>query len=458
MNATLRDTLRALPPEPPDDLGLPSTARRRAQALRRRRYAAVSAGAVAAVTAFALVASGAVLPDASRRVRPVTGDPLVGDFPDWPRRGDVKDVDVELAAVEAWQESLHRRGVAPVGGTRVLYAGGGAERPVVVLHGTAEVGGDRLVVVTFDGGRPDVFADRPAPLPGVGALRIAIPGQGGSHRPLQDMCPVVGREDPSAVRLLVVGAPGTRSARWRRSEALPAECGARGDTGAEWEDVPLRDGAGLVTLPFDSRTDVWAEVRAPGPYVVTGTPMIWARSTGTYGPLTAAGGATGVARRTDGSRADDLADAVIATALPDGRRCETQWAQSLPDGTPVVLCHGLADGGGIESAVFVAEDGEHRVRAYDVPVELGGDSFTAVIQGHTARWVVFCGMPMFPEATLIRGDVRRPFPLTLGAGFLRLDRGQPVDGARVTSGRYGPDGGIHLVAPEGREIGGRAGR
>ena len=460
MNATLRDALHGLAPEPPDDLGRPATARRRARTLRRRRIA--SAGTAVAV-AFALVVAGnAVLTGSpGRTVTPTAASGgLVGTFPNWPRRG-TNGPGLDQPAIDTWSESVRARGASVVGTPRVLYSGGGGTAvPFVVLHGTAFPGGDRLAVVTFGGGPARVRYDRAAPLPGTAAIAFLVdpPPQGpvGSNG-----CDTT--SDPAKdTWLLVLAAPDVREARWRVTGPPGVECGrAREDV--PWQPAVLNGGRAFagtggstfLAVPFRDGNHLDVEARRGGEWVRTDG------IGGTAGPYPAFDRMRGIRTplgwevRTDVSRAEAVA---ASLPLPDGvrrdERCELELARSLPDGTAVVLCTfppGSAGDAKGTRVYVAADDARGRFRTYAFPPGVY-THYATVIEGRTGRWLVFVDRPDQRSAALVENGVTRPIPLEHGTGYLRLAGGEGGPGARITTSDFGPDGGQALTLLEGREV------
>ena len=448
--STLRDTLHALPPEPPAELGLAGNARRRAGRIRRRR--ALAGSAVTAVVAALAVAAVALPRPAD--VVPAATSPLVGTFPEWPRRGD-GDAALDADAVATWTAFVEGPAKARLVGTpRVLYSGA-ADR-LVVLAGTTDPGGDRLAVDgPGAGGDLAVLADRAAPLPGTVALRFLIAAPPEPTNGYYCGAPLV--DDPAyATRLLVVAAPGVREARWLRTGPLGLHCPFSTAAAAprEHHPVEVRDGVALADIPMGSGEFVFGEVRVSGGRWVDAV-RLQTPATAPYPAPDAAPASATLPRfvRTDHSRADALAlllDDDGIEGVAGGERCREAWSRSLPDGTAAVFCIVRSPDENDptrDRAVVVADGADRRFRVYDFPPTTA-DVFATVVTGRTARWLVVVGPKDLAGATLL-GDREVPVPLVDGAGFLRLEDGQATGDTflRTSSGGTYP-----VVRIDGREV------
>lgn len=443
MNATLRDALHGLPPEPPEHLGLHTTARRRAGTIRRRRAALAGTAAVTAV--LAVVAGAAVLPRGDE-VTPAASSPLVGTFPDWPGRGAAYLRD-EQRGVADWTGWVRDRARATVVGTpRVLYAADAGGTTLAVVAGTTDPGGDRVALLATNRADP-TLVEAPAPLPGVpafGLVAFAPP----DRSPLNPCAEGPVDDDRHDTTLVVVAAPEHRAARWRTVPGV-----ACGLPALEWRDLALPDGAAHLGIPLRPYWRVELEVLTPGGW--RRVPVTRETPDGAYPRVrrTSTPTALGWAVRSDGSRADALADALTlgVPGVAGGAACIREMARSLPDGTAVVLC--TAPGGGPKDtrATFVADDSHGRFRAYRYPQGLI-DAYVTVIEGRTGRWLVFVGPPDMAAASLVENGTARPIPLEHGTGYLRLADGEGRPGATLTTPGYPPGGGWSLTLIEGREI------
>lgn len=343
----------------------------RCRAARRGRY--VTAVALAAVLA-ALVGLGLVT---GRPPHPPVDTGSAPALPDWPRRGP-GDAAKDDAAIAVWDAELTAHRVRRHGGPHVLWSG----HDVVVLYGTTEVGGDRLVVVRNGA----VYADAPAPGPHVHAVAVLLdPPRNGPS----DMPRCLPRS--AKARLLVLTEPGRTRAQWR-----PSVC----QTDARWHGVHLHDGAALATITL--RTNQQVELGKD-------IPAIQHPIAAEYDELLLRG-----AVRTDFSRATDLAHRIPG--------CVARWEQSLPDGTPVVLCASK------QQVHVVAESRDRRTHVF---ADLPDGNVAVVVAGHERRWLVVAGPPDLRSATLV-GRTSRAIPLTYGTGFLPLGE-EPLTGTYVTT-------------------------
>jgi hypothetical protein len=448
----LRSALHDLAPEPPDDLGLPGVALGRARVLRRRRHVGAVVASCTAVLALVL-ALGA--PAALRRSEPdPAGPPGTGTFPFWPRRGDVADPAVDRAAIAAWDASLRVQGVVRSREPRVLYAGGGA-RTVVVLHAVADIGGERLVVLTREPRRAfTVYLDQPAPERGSAVVAVGLGAPPVTRIDARMPCPAVPAYRPGPERLLVLGGPGTRRAEWHLGVDRPEGCAEDGAAG--WLPVPLRDGAGLVPVRLTGSSPI--EVRA---YAKAATlrGVHWARSDTAPYALRIVGGdsnlAPGWPRREDGSGTDRLGfDLVryVSKGRPDGSSGSPVWSASLPDGTPAALYLARRGRGGAERMVLVAADPTGRARVYlDVRKDPLPSAFTAIVDGYEGRWLLVVGPATLREAALVDGGTTRTVPLAVGWGAVRLDA-EPSKDAYLWTPDFPPGGGEAIQGRSGRPV------
>ena len=441
----LRDALHTLAPEPPDDLGLATTARRRARSLRRRRTLAAT-GTALAVVAGAAFAGGALPRD--RAVAPVThGSELTGTFPNWPRRGD-GDPLRDRAAIDAWAMSVKHRDGAVVGTPRVLYAGGDRV-PVVVLHGTAYPGGDRIAVVTFEAGAAGrVIAEGPAPLPGVAGLVVTFdPAREGGVEVGGDMCRKGPADDPAHdTRDLLIVAPDVRRAQWRSDGFPPTACGPGSPLVTDWRDVPVDGGAVLVPVPMGPFSMIrWSLTRADG---ATGVPHGPGSAVASLWPVMLGSGGTplGWARRQDGSRAAEAGVAVCRWVEGGSPPCVGEWAVSLPDGTSAGLHAVVRDPGRAEPWLF-ADDARGVFRAYRLPSGVVG-AVAGVVEGRGGRWLLVVGPPSMSRAAVHAGGAPREVELRHGTGFLRLADGEDLAGATVVTS----EGTYPVERPEGQVV------
>lgn len=441
MSPDLRTALRDLAPEPPAGLGSPETARRRARQIRRRRYAAVASAATLAVVA----AFGVTIGGPARDGGDFAGSRQTGAFPNWPRRGDVTDPAVTGDAVRAW--FTHLKGRDPMGEKPdVLYGGGGA-RPVFVLHGDTHRGGERLAVVTRDAtGAWDVVLDTPAPLRDAVVTVHLEPPRAAQH-PAASVCRPAAASHAS--RLLVLGPPETRSARWRQNRVVPPHCADRTGSDTPWTDVPLTEGAGLVAAPVTPYGGTEVEVVLPD-RVVTGAPTAPGQDDGSYGGLviteTWSPVMDGWPYRTDRTRAELLSER-MADAVPGSGECRRIAAFSLSDSTPVAAC-AATDGDGYD-VVMWAEGADRVVREYRGRTKMLSD-VAMLVDGHTARWLVVVGPAALDGVAVVDGDVLVPVRTTLGVGW--VEAGEAGPGARVTTNGYGPGGGFAIWDRTGDEV------
>jgi hypothetical protein len=426
----LRDTLERLAPEPPDDLGLASTARRRARSLRRRRTLAAS------TTALAVLAGAAFAGNALPREREATGpsyarrSEFAGTFPNWPRRGDA-DPSVDRAAIDAWTRSVRERGAEVVGVPRVLYAGGAGGGPVVVLHGTAYPGGDRVAAVTFEAGTATLKEEGAAPLPGVVGLVLTLDSARTDPVGVDgDMCFKGPADDPAHdTRVLVLAAPGIRHAEWHSDGFPPQTCGPDSPLVTAPREAPLDDGVALVHVPMGPYTRIaWWLTDADG---LGNVPR-------GFGPVSPLDGLPaphrsprGWPQRSDSSGALWEGSEVCRSLTKGDPGCQLTWAQSLPDGTTAgaFAVPGWNAQEGVEPWFFAdATDGT--VRAYRMP---GGvvAALAAVLPGRSGRWLAVVGPASMTTATLRANGASRTVPLVDGTGFLRLSDGDDLGGATV---------------------------
>ena len=441
MTNDLRAALRDLAPEPPAALGRPETAWRRAKALRCRRYATVSSAATLAVVA----AFGITLTVPGGNGADSAGSRQIGTFPNWPRRGDVTDAVVSDAALGAWRAYFGRHDPTP-SQPQVLYGGGGAQ-PVFVLHAASRRGGERLAVLTRDAaGRWNVVSDTPAPLRDA-VVTVQLEPPGAAEHPVGAACAPAAASHAS--RLLVLGPPDTRSARWRQNRVVPPGCADRSGSDTPWTDVPLTDGAGLVPASVTPYGGTEVEV-VTGDRVVSGAPERPRRDTASYGGLavsqTWAPVRDGWAYRTDRTRAELLAER-MPNAAGDRGECRRIAAFNLPDSTPVAVCAAAGDG---YDVVTWAEGADRVVRAYRVRTKMLNE-IALVVHGHTGRWLVVVGPPGLTGVAFVDSGERHPVPTTHGIGWWHLDLG-PYPGARVTTADFPPGGGIGVEQPAGVEV------
>ena len=455
----LRDALRGLAPEPPDDLGSVDDARRRGRAIRRRRrYAAASATALSLVAILGVTVVGGGNPPRPADV--TSGDMLSGTFPDWPVRGDLADDDTVLdAAVSAFTRSLGAQGINRTS-TIPLYAGGGGDRPVVVLHATPERGGERFVVVTREAGGYEVFADVPAPLPGEYQVSVLLGAPEQKH-PHPEGTPCVstpGYVAGTTQRLLVLGPPGELvSAGWRLVRTFPPGCGIANGGETAPQAIALTDGAGLADVRVGQYGTLEMEGVERDGSSWTGPPTIIERTVPARYPafeVKEFAPATGLdwPLRTDQSRADAFAEAVRMrnSIQNEYGECVTHVARSLPDGTPVVLC--VTRGEHPDPQVVIwAENAERRARSYArISLDKPGSPYSAIVDGHAGRWLVVIGAADENDVTLVDGADRRAVPMTHGMGYLRLES-EPSADARLTTPDFAEGGGFAIADRTGED-------
>jgi len=432
MSDLLRATLDDLAPEPPAHLLDVDGTRRRARSIRRRRAAAAVTGTL---TAVALVLGlGAVVTRPPRPMDPAR-PPAQGaaTYPDWPRRGDAP-ASVDRAAVAAWDATLRARDVRRRSEPRVLFAGG--DPLVVVLHGLAEVGGERLVALTRRPGKAfTVYADVPAPPRGSRSLAAVLVEP--DLRPTDSAC-----DDPrrkSLSWLLVLAEPGARQARWRSQPRQGDACRTPGQTPEE--AVDLAGGTLLKLVNVAWTAEVVVSVDGARTQVVGG-------STGPYGSRIAhapdEGAFSGL--REDGSSASSLIFDV--SRVPGWVGGEPAWSAALPDGTRASLSFATMTDGR-RHALLLADDASGAVRLYlDVKRDPVPSAYAVIVDGYRGRWLLVVGHETLREAVLVDRGVRTPIPLDTGWGAILLDA-EPSPDARVWTPDFAPGGGGGIASRTG---------
>jgi hypothetical protein len=443
----LRDTLHAAP-EPPDGIGLgAASARRRAKAIKRRRYAAVTS----AVTCVAVVVAGLALVSPARRATDVTpvGPAPAGEYPDWPRRGNAPAT-LDAEAVAAYDEYLREDtdGVSR-GSHRVLYADErSGNEAVVVLHAVASAGGERIVVLTGTSGDLSVYLDVPAPEPGAEAVSVVLDREEYTPGNICDR----GEGEPPQARLLVLAAPGSRtSVEWTTTAPPTCRDGSvwtRGDTALGADATVLMP----VPVPRPALFAVGVPGAAPGRVFHRGRPAL--ESYRRLVPGVPESGPVPWTPRIDVSRALELRDAMTQQRGLQkhygGSDCRTLVVTSLPDGTPLVLCALRDVRDPLVLLVTESRDRENRVYL-EIPPDPLPTAFVAVVDGLSGRWLVVAGDEGLGAAELRTAAGSREIPLTQGVGWLRLDREPPAD-AQVWTPGYGPGGGMAIMDRTGRVL------
>lgn len=435
MSDLLRSVLDDLAPEPPAHLVPIEGTRRRAKVIRRRRALTAAASTL---TAFALVLGVAALvarPATPRPADPVTPLP-VSTYPDWRRRGDAP-ASVDREAIAAWDATLRAQGVRRHREPRVLFAGG--DPLVVVLHGVAEVGGERLVVLTREPGKPfAIYTDVSAPVRGSRGMAVLLD----QPRFTQSStgCDVLSHARPA--RLLVLAEPGARRAEWWTRRLNPDACDVPDRTPAQ--PVALDGGYALTAVRGAWDAEIRAEVDGRYAEVVRATddpePYATRIDRSLAGPFSVP--------RADGSRAQSLLFDYIRVPGFDGGTGGGSWHAALPDGTRGSLTFAnMKDGS--RHAILLADDARGEVRLYlDVKRDPLPSAYTAIVDGYDGRWLLVVGHETLREAALVDGGVRTEIPLTLGWGAIRLDT-EPSADARVWTPDFAPDGGSAIMSRSG---------
>lgn len=454
---TLRDTLHDIVPEPPDDLGLPHTARGRAKVVRRRRYY----GAASGVALTVMAVFGVTVVGNGTTPRPVDvargGDVLGGTFPDWKPRGDLLHTDAVPKAESAWIRGVAKQGVNRTE-TSVLYAGGGSE-PVVVLHALGERGGERLVVVTAKDGEYEVYADVPAPMLGSMPITVLLGAPARSLRhPEGTPCESTpGYAGGTRQRLLVLGEDVT-SVKWFLTGVVPAHCASSNGRETLPAHLAVVDGAAFGEVRIGRYGDIVTDgVNADGSsWTADGVTIRGRTVPDRYNDLDvkASTPPTGLdwPLRTDESRAEAFAEAVrVRNSISEEYgECRAHVMLSLPDGTPVVLCVTVGDHRDPQVVIW-AENGERKARSYArIGLNKPGSPYSAIVQGHRGRWLVVIGPPDQKRLMFVDGEWRREVPIKNGVGWLPIET-EPEKSAYLTGPDYGPDGGFSVSDRVGKD-------
>ena len=432
MTNDLRGALHALAPEPPEHLGLPETARRRARHIRRRRY--VAATTFVAVAGL-VVAAATVLPG-REAIRPTGG----AAYPDWPRRGDAPP-SADAEAIDEYDAYLSRVPGRPRrnGDAQVLYSGSDG---VVALRVVPTVGGRRIVVLARgDDGRFVVESDAPDVRGGARTLVVAV---GLSPVPPQarpcDPEPAMLR--PVAVRLLVLGPPSLdEPMRW---EAGPPEDCVDAVGFGDPHEFDLRDGAAVVDVMIAPARTLYVRVGGAGGDVLLLSPPTLRPYHGVRVVGDVRRPPLGWLDRDDSSVADTL-EVEVANSdhdlEPYAGRCLVIWSAALPDGTETAVCTGVNPGDGRPVALLSRAGDELRLH-HEVAPQKPVSVFAAVVTG-AQRWLLVVGPETLAEAELVDGSRRTPIPLVNGSGWLALDSDLSPD-ARVWTPDFARSGGAGI--------------